>query len=181
LDENLQQRGQTHTHIRPLSTTRDTTSHPSYPQKLHKREAQVGLCQTDGSREKVAAPILKTSPREEMHKTCPNRTFTAGPPLEGHRTLPKAASTSHQEKTNTKTLGHAGTELINTILPLPNLALHQCRCLTSLHLKLPSHLIAQHSGPPPRHSYALPRPARSTETTTFRGCRPDIPPLLLEL
>jgi hypothetical protein len=41
--------------------------------------------------------------------------------------------------------------------------------------------VVKRSKPPLRHSTAPPRPARTTKLTTFRGRRPDVPPLALEL
>jgi hypothetical protein len=64
-----------------------------------------------------AALTLMMISREEMDKNRSQEIFTIGPPLEGHRMPLKqrslkniAALTSHQGKTNTKILGHAGVE-----------------------------------------------------------------------
>jgi hypothetical protein len=91
------------------------------------------------------ALILKTSPqRGDAQEPCRRR---PSPPDRSSQVIvhrQKESSTSQQEDTNTNTLGHAVTELTNTILPLPNLdQSHKVICKLEL-LCFKSHFVYDH-------------------------------------
>jgi hypothetical protein len=136
----------------------------------------------------MAQPLLPKKHRRPQHDANHTNT-TGGNPLHQTRQSPTTAEEKKPHLLWEEQTWDAPTK-VKKIASANPCAKSDARCADDQRRETPHRphdtrsstlKVVEHSEPPLRLAAAPPRPAQSTETTTFRGCRPDIPPLALEL